>query len=287
MKYLLIVSLLICSLIAGDYELAQKAQKKGQDKLAIKLYEKAATGGNIKAQVALVDYYAVDEMDGSPTEDPKKYLYWLQRAAEGGHPGSQFSLGFLYKLENSTTYELKQDLKKAEYWFQKSAEGGNAYGQSYLADIYFNKKDFEAARLLYEKAATQRDDGAYTKLVFLYGFSDLNLIQTDAKKALYWFNKGHKSLIANGNPASKLLLDLLKKFPNGVLAAAQAGNKEAQFGMGIAYSYLSLRGYWNDAFEKTQHERDIYWLKKAAAQGHKKAKLALESDSVGYGIPGN
>ena len=54
-----------------------------------------------------------------------KGAHWFASAAELGHAGAQFNLGYMY----SVGLGVPRDMPKACYWYMKAAEQGQADAQ--------------------------------------------------------------------------------------------------------------------------------------------------------------
>ena len=64
--------------------------------------------------------------------DPSAAFYWLERAAEQGHPDAQCNCGTLYFNGQGT----ERDLTKAKFWFEKVAAQGDAFASQVLAEHF-------------------------------------------------------------------------------------------------------------------------------------------------------
>jgi len=117
---------------------------------AMRWYEKAAKGGNTKAQFLLA--YMHETGKGRPYNHTLA-VKWYIRAAEKNHSRAQFRLGMLYSRDSSKT----TDFKKAAIWYEKASKNGLAQA-SFNLGVFFErgigvKKDLSKAKELYFSAS--------------------------------------------------------------------------------------------------------------------------------------
>lgn len=98
-------------------------------KAAVDRFHQLAEAGNIEAQVRLAEFYAGGQVDGSI--DFEQAFYWYRKAAMGGHPKAQMSLG-LYYLNG---WGVKASLVKAWIWLKRADEQGQDRAQGYRKDV--------------------------------------------------------------------------------------------------------------------------------------------------------
>ena len=67
--------------------------------------------------------------------DKELALFWLQKAADGGQGGAQFSLGKAYE-HGDCLLGLDVNLETALVMYQRAAEGGNEDAQYKLSKAY-------------------------------------------------------------------------------------------------------------------------------------------------------
>ena len=91
-------------------------------KLAQELFLKAAEQGDVRAQVALGDFYGISE----------KVVNWYQNAANQGYAEAYVKLGDCY-FHGWGTGTAKYPT--AALWYRKSADHGNAHAQYQLASL--------------------------------------------------------------------------------------------------------------------------------------------------------
>ena len=93
---------------------------------------KAAESGDLEAQHNVGACYATGDWDGP--KDETEAIKWYTRAADAGHPLSQYDLGFMLILGEGTD----KDIEKGLYWMERAANSGEACAVRLLADIYQN-----------------------------------------------------------------------------------------------------------------------------------------------------
>ena len=85
----------------------------------------------------------------------------------------------------------------------KLASEGDPDEQTYIASLYYKKKDYEKAFFWYEKAAMQEDDMAQYFLAVMYDKG--KYVKKDYQKAIFWYEKAAN----NGDSASQIILTIL------------------------------------------------------------------------------
>ena len=90
----------------------------------------AAERGDLDTQHHVGACYATGDWDGP--KDAAQAIQWYTRAAEAGHPLSQYDLGFMLMLGEGT----EKDIEKGLWWIEQAANNGEAHAARLLADIY-------------------------------------------------------------------------------------------------------------------------------------------------------
>ena len=229
-----------------------------------------AQQGDVEAQFKLGKaYYDVDGVAGWNEEETN---YWLGKAAEQGHIQAQY----LYIGINS-------DDEKAVEWLRQLAEQGYAEAQLDLARAYQRgqkgiAQDYKQAIYWLRQAAEQEyvvteltpisvsliinksaQNEARDELGQIYERGEKGVAK-DYEQALFWYKKA----VDQGSVSAQFALEGLKKQMQRVeewRQGAEQGDAEAQYRFGRYESY-------ND-------EQTVYWLQKAAEQGHIKAQFEL------------
>ena len=183
----------------------------------------------------------------------KEAFKWYQKAADQGRAKAQNILGSMYAEGKG----VEQDLKKALKCYQKAAEQGDATGQISLGLMYGLGKgtiqDYVTAYAWAEIAAANGDKNAPKfKLEFLEP-------------------KMTPAQIAEGQ---KLSREMLKKNPKLLalslslpLVAAEKGDAQAQFNLGVMY--------YQGKGVKQNFKEALKWFQKAAEQGLAEAQSNL------------
>lgn len=203
----------------------------------------------------------------------KESYEWYVKAANLGHSGAQYMLGYMY----SNGEGVKQDYIKAIEWYKKAANQGNKYAQFNLGKIYeegsgVNLNYIEASKW-YSKGVEQGEDHAQNSLGNFY--RDGLGVKTDKKKAASLYQKSAEQ----GNEYAQKNLGEMYLFGEGVtkdynkaldlfLKSANQGNGDAQYYLGQMYEKaLGVEKNYKKAAE---------WYKKSADQGVEEAKEALK-----------
>jgi TPR repeat protein len=83
---------------------------------AIKLCLVSANEGSVIAQYNLAMLYTLE----NDNQENEKAYEWILKAANNGHPYSQFHLGTMYEKG----IVVKHNFKKADKWYEKAAQNG-------------------------------------------------------------------------------------------------------------------------------------------------------------------
>jgi hypothetical protein len=109
----LLLVLLVCAAgpaVAGPYDDAVAAHRKGDYATAIRLLRPLAEQGHAKAQ------WALGSMNSDGVGMPKNYvaaLTWYQKAADQGYARAQIEIGFMY----GNGYGVPKDMVQAYKWY--------------------------------------------------------------------------------------------------------------------------------------------------------------------------
>ena len=136
---------------------------------AAKWWQEAAELGHAGAQYNLgYMYYRGHFLGEHFVGDAAEAIRWWQKAAAQGHAGAQYSLGFMYRNGQLVS---RDDVKAAE-WYQQAADQGHAAAQYSLGYMYYRgegvSRDAVKAVEWYRKAALQEDAGAQYNLGLMY-----------------------------------------------------------------------------------------------------------------------
>lgn len=200
----------------------------------------------------------------TPITDDEKAFKLFTEAFENGVFKAQFKLGLCYYYGRGTV----KNEEKAFELFTKAAEAGDLDAKYYLGQCYFYGHGTEKiTRMAYEnfaKSATK-----IPQAMLMLGLCLLN--EKKEKEAFKCFNNAAE----RGSNAAQYYLGKCYYFAYGtnknLEEAINCFNKsaanndiESEFMLGVCYQ------------EKNQNEEAIRYYKKAAEEGHKKAKNFLE-----------
>jgi TPR repeat protein len=227
-------------------------------------YRQAAEQGYAIAQNHLGDLYYYGK---GVKQDYGEAVNWYRQAAEQGLAAAQNSLGLRYYSGEG----VKQDRAEAANWFRKAAKQGYAVAQYNLGNLYSAgegvKQDRAEAVNWYRQAAEQGYASAQNRL------GDLHYVGEDVKQdyaeAVNWYRKaaeqGHakaKEYLAKAKERQAMIANL-----PATRRAAERGDADAQNALGEMYSA--------GVGVKQDHAEAENWYRKAAEQGHAKAKEHL------------
>lgn len=142
-------------------------------------------------------------------KDTKRFLYWLSKAANGGHEAAAYTVGLYYYFELDN-YPNNTRLKAlTQNYLIKSAEAGNIGGALILSRYYrFEENDTTKAAKWLKVAAEGGIPEAEGELASIYITGEG--VKTDYKKSFYWAKKG----IEANDPISFTVMGLL--YENGL-----------------------------------------------------------------------
>lgn len=157
-----------------------------------------AEAGDAQSQYWLACDYQYG-WNGFPKDD-SKYVYWLTKAAEGGHPDSQIFLANIFLNGDYGKYEMFINKKKAIYWLEeKLLVNPRLYEEleklpitlpllySHLGTAYEDIKDYKNSVKWYKKGAY----GGLWNCCYSLGlyYSDKKRKDYNKKEAIYWLKK--------------------------------------------------------------------------------------------------
>lgn len=213
---------------------------------AIDLLQKAAHKGYAPAQVYLASIYAEGFPELGLEKDPKEALKWFLTAARQGYVLAESELVSIY-AQGSKSLGIEKNPKEALKWLRSAAyQNNDSNSQFTLAEMHLTGNQVEqndqTAFALFEMAAKQ---GHTQSQVYLSGMYQKGLggVEKNFEEAFYW-----------------------------VYRAAMRKDSLGQFLLGLIY----LKGQGK---VKPHLQTAIYWFEAAAAQGHPRAKEALETIS--------
>lgn len=159
----------------------------------------------------------------------------------------------------------------------KLASEGDPFYQTYIAGLYYEKKDYEKAFFWYEKAAMQEDEGAQYFLAYMYKKGDY---KKDYQKAIFWYEKAAN----NGDRISQIMLyNAYKKGELGVVKDLEKSSYWEKRSNNIIDYIISVenskpeekfeRGVYS--FDKKNYAYALYLFKQAARKGQRDSQHNL------------
>lgn len=171
--------------LAGPFEDAATAYKRGDYTNAMRLFQLLADQGDPRAQNSLGRMYLKGQGTG---RDYKAAMKWFRRAAALGVADAQFNLGEIYLRE----FGVDQDLVEAARWYTRAAEQGHIGAQFTLAVLYMIgrgvSRNQQKAAYWFERAATQGYADAQVELGGIYNAG--RGVPRDPVAAYKWFALG-------------------------------------------------------------------------------------------------
>ena len=244
----------------------------GEATEAVKYWEIAAKGGNLKAATELSDLY-LEGSDGVPVNKARA-IELLNDAANAGFAEAQNSLGICYMTGNG----VPENPAEAVKWFEKAAVQDEEFGMKNLAVCLRNGNgvvtDKAKAAEWFERAAAKGNIQSKSCLADMYTEGEGVLVNYQKAEALY------KDIIASKDDTyydgaifglaflySAKTNDHYRAFPLWQ-EAAQRGSDTAQYNLGLCY-----HNGWGTTKDDDQA---LYWWRKAAAQGHHDAQHNID-----------
>lgn len=259
---------------------------------AVKWYRKAAEQGEKWGQYNLGLMY----LDGlGVSKDHSEAFKWFRKSAEQGCVDAQYVVGALYKYGSG----IKKDLEEAERWWRKAANAGHTKSQYYLGKLLEDSNKSEA-KYWYEEAMDNSEyyfweipGRACLSLGEIYEKGRLN-ISIDLDKAILYYDYVIENCVDSNvkEEAREKQQNLNKYIENNAYKlgsnyyfgnlgyvkdkikavkywtkAANNGNAEAQYNLGICYSQ-------GDGVAMNK-QTAFYWYQKAANNGHSSAQYNL------------
>lgn len=259
---------------------------------AVKWYRKAAEQGEKWGQYNLGLMY----LNGlGVSKDHSEAFKWFRKSAEQGCVDAQYVVGALYEYGSG----IKKDLEEAERWWRKAANAGHRKSQYYLGKLLEDSNKSEA-KYWYEEAMDNSEyyfweipGRACLSLGEIYEKGRLN-ISIDLDKAKQYYDYVIENCVDSNvkEEAREKQQNLNKYIENNAYKlgsnyyfgnlgyvkdkikavkywtkAANNGNAEAQYNLGICYSQ-------GDGVAMNK-QTAFYWYQKAANNGHSSAQYNL------------
>lgn len=255
----------------GDFYSAGIGTRR-DEKTAEKWYRKAVDAHDPVGEYALwsLNLIRLERQENGDPQNTPESLKLLLASAEQGHPPAQNAIGCFYRTGNG----VPKDERKAVEWFRKAAEQGNEDACLNLYNCYRDgigvEKDAKQAMSYLNQAAEYENASAFYELAVLCEEAG------DHAKASELISKaaeqGHPEAIqilrenfADDTPENQNFLGmiLLEREPQEAAEwfrkAAEQGNADAQYNLGMAY-------YKGDGVDRDR-QAALMWFKKAADAG--------------------
>ena len=262
-------------------------------------WERAALKNHVLAQLLLGMFYI-------EKNDYFKAITWFKKSAVQGLAESQMAFGICYLYGTG----VENNNENAYYWFKKSAEQGYAAAQLKLGDCYRTgigvEQDYEQAASWYRKAVEQGNEEANNRIDELKNeincFDDNNI--NDHIKLNNLAKRGDTLAQCSLGDYYYKGIGVDKDYDQAAYwyrKAAEQGNKEAQFGLGIccyiSHDYRQAVDWFRQAAKQGEanaqyhlgfcyqfgtgvdknNQKAMYWYGKAAEQGNEDAKEQLKT----------
>ncbi len=205
---------------------------------------------------------------------PEAFVRYEKMANEG-NPDAQTSLGFMYQQAQG----VPKDEKMAIYWYEKAIEQEQPYALFNLGLMYANSsqyitQDIEKAHELFLRSAVGGVDLAQYEVALMFE-QGAGCVQ-NYSEAAFWYEeaakRGHIEAFNNLGVLYKEGRGVEQNFHRAYVCFSRAAEKNlstAQYNLGQLY----------DAGEGVEqdHEKALEWCRKAAFNGHAKAKEIINS----------
>ncbi|KAI9203621.1 uncharacterized protein BJ171DRAFT_137570 [Polychytrium aggregatum] len=233
-------------------------------------YWRTAQQGDANAQCVIGQAYCAGR---GVQRDHTKAVFWFTRAAQQGHTQAQKKMGDCYYRHHNYTDKA---YKAAVKWWTKAANRGNQFAQYRLGDCYTSgngaEKNIDTAQLWYQKAANQGNKDAIKALKELQSQRPMESSGDGIERSEHWeaAQQGDAEAQFNLGVCYEKGRGIIQDYPKAVkwwTSAANQGHANAQYNLGICHS-LGIR-------VARDHTKAFEWFTKAANQGHARAQYGL------------
>ena len=232
-------------------------------------YLQAALQGHAEAMCEVGNCYANGH---GVKKDPGKAAEWYRKAGESGHADACFQMGKLCVNEVPPAYT------EALTWFRKAQALGHPQAEEWVASCQ-TQLDRASQQAKLRIRAAQGDAEAQYQLA-------KSLSCQDKAQAFSWHQRaadqGHLDAIYEIGMCYYLGAGVAKDITAStqwLLRAAETGHTEAMFQLSELYQdYGDELEQFADADDEEWAEAVIFWLTKAARQGHEMAQYTLALD---------
>ncbi|GEM_PF-3666611 len=251
--------------LLGDAYLTLAKDTNNDPAIMAKSFKAYQTGGDLNHTGAILGLGLAYKEGYGVDPAPEKAFELIKRAAETGLPVAQYELGHLFYTGTGTAKNKVVALK----WIESAAKQGYANAQYGAGYVHYRSKQYDKARLWFEKAA--RHDTA-SALHFLGWMHANGLgVPKDQQKALRHYERG----AALGYAASQNNLAYAYQYGKGVVM--NISRAEEFYKLSAAQNYKSaLRNialmYRDNPSFFLNMRKAQYWINRAAQAGVKNAE---------------
>jgi uncharacterized protein len=188
----------------------------------------------------------------------KTLFYWYKQSVGTGVFMAEEKIADYY-------YAEENDFEKALFWYEKAAEWGYTSPQYKLAQIYYDREDYENAHLWFTKVTEEAHIPAYYRHPLLLKYDEEAPIRRDAAQAQAEADQAQASFYIGYMYEKGLGVPRSIKFAiENYKIAAEQGHTDAQYNLARRYyireKYKEAHLWFSKAAEK-DHERAIAYLK--------------------------
>lgn len=201
-------------------------------------------------------------------KDTQAGLALLKRAAESGYPRGQYMLGLVY----GTSMLGKPDKPLAKEWLSKAAAQGDKKAQDMLK-VIDNEPEPEALDVVLKKAEGGDATAAY-ELGTRYGLG-VGGVERNDQESLKW----KLAAAGRGHPLAQSDIGVVMLKSGRNAEAIDWITKAAE--KGVVNSQVNLAQlYEQGAYVTKDHDKAVFWAKKAADAGDVRARGMLQQWGV-------
>ena len=204
-------------------EKIEECIKKGDVTSAVETFESSE-----KLMISSESYSHICTIIGESLEeiDPKKAMFFLDKAAKKGAGRAMFLLGYMYENGEGVT----ADSGKAAYYYKSAADNGNRSAQHNLGCFYYFgngvKKDYQFAFEYFSKAAQQGKADSMKNIGVMYELGQY--VDQDYNKAMEWYKKAGEYGDRDANEYYRILEKKIKNSTRKIRVLFRVLNKDAE-----------------------------------------------------------
>lgn len=269
---------------------------------AFKWFERAATDGDARAMGWAGEAYYFGRGVNS---DYRRAFKLFKKSAKAGVKYSMYWVGKLYREGNG----VNKNVDKARKWLDRAIDAG-FHQADYEMGLMYLERDIEEKRYV-EKAIEHfrraAEDGYYPAMYELAFYYENCKFEKSTKEAIYWYKKSAEgkyipammdladhyesgSFIPTNYDKAYALYNEVYERTKDPRAAASIGHMN-EFGLGRDVDIAEAKKWYHIgakdgsdysmfrlgfiAWKADENDESIYWLRRAAANGHKEAMYGL------------